>query len=134
MRFVQRLTVAVGSTERSPSTTRIRLIKGTITNIEIEFRPGCAWYVYVVIRDRILQIAPSNPEQAFRADDEIMSFTMNYPMIDAPYDLHLIGWSTGAFYEHIITFRFDVDTTEGTDRDVLLALMSEAFKPFGDKQ
>ena len=133
MRFVQRLTVAVGSTLASPSTGRIRLIKGTITNIEIEFRPGCAWYVYVVIHDRILQIAPSNPEQAFRADDEIMSFTMNYPMIDAPYDLHLIGWSTGATYSHIITFRIDVDTTEGTDRDVLLGLMTEAFKPFGAK-
>lgn len=131
MRFVQRLTVAVGSTQSSPSTDRIRLIKGTITNIEIEFRPGCAWYVYVVIHDRILQIAPSNPEAAFCADDYVMNFTMNYPMIDAPYDLHLIGWSTGADYEHIITFRFDVDTKEGDDRDVLLKTMTEAFKPYG---
>lgn len=130
MRFVKTLTVTANSLEASPSSTTLRLIGGTIKNVEIEFRPGCAWYVYVVILDRNLQIAPANPEQGFCSDDEIMTFTMNYPLNDPPYELILDGWSPGAIYDHKITFRFDVDTTEADDREALLQAMAAAFKPY----
>jgi len=131
MRFVKTLTVTAGATGADPSTTAIRLIKGTLTHVEIEFRSGCAWYVYVVIHDRILQIAPANPEEAFSCDDHTESFTMNYPINDPPYELILNGWSPGANYDHKITYRFDIDTSEQDDREALLLAMTQAFKPYG---
>jgi len=131
MRFVKTLTVTAGATEAEPSTTAIRVIQGKITHLEIEFRPGCAWYVYVVIMDRILQIAPANPEQAFCCDDRTMSFTMNYPVNDPPYEFILSGWSPGANYDHKITFRFDIDTSAQDDREALLIAMAQAYKPYG---
>lgn len=131
MRFVKTLTVTAGSTKTSPSSTPIRLIKGVITLIEIAFPPGPANYVSVVIRESNLQIAPANPEAAFRWDDFTHSFSMDYTMIDIPYELKLIGWAPDATYDHEITFRFDVDTKGKDERELLLERMVEPFKPYG---
>jgi len=131
MRFVKRLTVTAGSLESAPSTQTVRLIKGTLTHIDVGFRSGCAWMVSVVILDRNLQVAPANPEYSFVDDDHTMSFSMNYPITDEPYELTLNGWSPDANYDHVITFRFDVDTQDGDDREILLAAMADPFKPYG---
>ena len=104
MRFVKTLTVTAGATIAAPSSTSLRLIKGTLTHIEIAFPPGPADYVHVVIMDRNLQIAPANPEQTFSWDNYTHGFSMNYPITDPPYELILLGWSPDANYDHVITF------------------------------
>ena len=131
MRFVKVLTVTAGSTIADPSETPIRLIGGKLTHIEIAFPPGPANYVHVVIMDRNLQIAPANPEGAFSWDDHTHGFSMNYKMVDPPYELTLVGWSPDAMYDHDITFRLDVDPTAEDDRQALLDILSGGFKPFG---
>jgi len=120
MRFVKTLTVTAGSTIASPSTDTLRLIKGTLTWIEVAFPPGPAGYVDVVIMDRNLQIAPANPEQVFSWDDYTFGFSMNYPIDDPPFILTLTGWSPDAKYDHNITFHFDVTPVGKDDRNALL--------------
>lgn len=125
MRFVKRLTVVAGSTTTDPSTDTLRLVKGTLTYIEIASPPGPGGYVDVVILDRNLQIAPANPEQVFSWDDYTMGFSMNYPIEDEPYKLTLAGWSPNAIYDHNITFRFDVIPKGKDDRNALLTYLQE---------
>ena len=134
MRFVKTLTVTAGATIAAPSSTSLRLIRGKLTHIEIAFPPGPGGYVSVVIMDRNLQIAPANPEQSFSWDDDTLSFSMNYPITDQPFELILVGWSPDAIYDHLITFRLDIDTSEKDDREALLQAMSQAFKPFGERE
>jgi len=133
MRFVKTLTVTAGSTIAEPSETILRLIRGKLTHIEIAFPPGPADYVHVVIVDGNLQIAPANPEQSFSWDDFTHGFSMNYPIVDQPYELTLVGWSPEAIYDHNITFRIDIDSTAEDDRQALLELLSGGFKPFGER-
>lgn len=125
MRFVKTLTVTAGSTVASPSSTTLRLIKGTLTWIEVAFPPGPAGYVSVVIMDHNLQIAPANPEQYFAWDDYTMGFSMDYSIEDEPYELILVGWSPDAKYDHNITFRFDVSPAEKGDKNALLEYLRQ---------
>jgi len=125
MRFVKTLTVTAGSTIAGPSTDLIRLVKGTLTWIEVAFPPGPAGYVDVVILDRNLQIAPANPEQAFSWDDYTLGFSMNYPIDDPPFVLTLGGWSPDAKYDHDITFRFDVIPVGKDDKNALLQYLEQ---------
>lgn len=125
MRFVKTLTVTAGATEANPSTDTLRLVKGTLTWIEVAFPPGPAGYVDVVILDRNLQIAPINPEQVFSWDDYTLGFSMNYLIEDEPYKLTLAGWSPDAMYDHDITFRFDVTPKGKDDRNALLDYLAQ---------
>jgi len=125
MRFVQTLSVPAGKTEALPAEQAVRLIGGTLKHIEIAFPPGPGSHVSVVIMDRNLQIAPINPEASFAWDDYTMSFSMNYPLDDAPYELLLRGWSPEAVFAHTITFRFDVEPAEEDDRSAILDYLKQ---------
>lgn len=125
MRFVKTLTVTAGTTVTDPSATTLKLIKGTLTWIEVAFPPGPAGYVSVIIADRNLQIAPANPEQVFAWDDYTLGFSMNYLIDDPPYKLILEGWSPDAKYDHNITFRFDVTPAEKDDKNALLEYLRQ---------
>ncbi len=115
MRFVFELTIPAGTTKATPATNEVKLLKGTIKQIEIAFPPGPATLVSVVIKDRIYQVAPANPSGAFAWDDITKAFNVNYPLNDAPYELTLVGWSPNATFDHKITFHFDIEPAGAVD-------------------
>lgn len=132
MRFVYTLTIPADTKITDPTSTEIKLIKGRLKHVEIGFPPGCAGMVKVVIMDENIQISPANPEMYHAWDNYVEAFSMNYSLENTLHELTLVGWSPDTVYDHVITFRFDVDPQSEDDRDVFLSQILAGFKPYGD--
>jgi hypothetical protein len=125
MRFDFDLTVTAATTQSAPAQLEARLVRGTLKRVEIFFPPGCASWVYAIIRDGLHQIAPANPGGSFNADGATIGFEMNYQLEANAHLLMCELWSPLCRYNHIITFRFDVNPEGESDNAALLAYLGE---------
>lgn len=130
MRFVHTLDIPPATPKSSPATKDVKLLDGTITVIEVSFPPGPASLVSVAIRDRLYQIAPANRENFFAYDNITLKFTVNYKLINPPFDVTLFGFAPTTIFPHKITFRFDVTPRGGMDdRTILEQLIDSEALP-----
>lgn len=109
MRFRFELTVPADTAQSDPAEAEARLVRGTLRRIQISFPPGPSALVHVVVLDKLLQIAPVNPEESFAWDDLTFAFDMDYGLTDRGHLLTLQGWSPDTYYDHTVTFGFDVE-------------------------
>lgn len=129
MRFDFDLAVPAATTESDPAQLEARLVRGTLKRIEIFFPPGCASWVYAIIRDGLHQIAPANPDGSFNADGATVGFEMNYQLEASAKLLMCEAWSPKCRYDHNVTFRFDVTPEGESDNNALLAYLAEILIP-----
>lgn len=108
MRYQGELLVEAGSTEAAPSTLRVELAHGTITEVTVLFPPGPAGLVYVGVWHQARQIFPLTPGTAFRGDDHLIEFTERYKVAGVPYWVELRGWAPDAELDHTIQASFTV--------------------------
>ena len=119
------LTVPRRTAADNPAVYTAKLTRGTLTEIRVIFPPGPATLVYCVIRDRLHQIMPANPEGSLNFDDSTVISRMEYEMADPPYELLLYGWSPDTIYEHTITFQFELQpVSKDTWNDFMQYLFS----------
>ena len=102
------LTVPAGTEQNDPEEKECVLDYGIITMVEVGFMAGCQRYVYLCIDDKLHQVWPTNPDEAFRGENYTIHFTARHPILEPPYMLKLRGWSPDASYDHNITVRFEV--------------------------
>ena len=102
------LTIPAGTPQVAPVVAKAHLIAGTLTQIRVVFPPGPATLVYVAIKDKSFQLMPANPEGSLNFDDQYVVSTMEYDLLEAPYDLDIVGWSPLAQFDHIITVQCEV--------------------------
>ena len=125
MRFDFDLTVTAATVKATPAQLEARLVRGTLKRVEIFFPPGCASWVYAIIRDGLHQIAPANPGGSFNADGSTVSFEMNYKLEATAHLLICELWSPLCRYDHTITFRFDVTPEGESDNNALVSYLAE---------
>ncbi len=123
MRLDFDVTIPANTLEIAPTEQLVSLLKGTLTGIELVFKPGCAHLVQIQIFDELLQVAPANRGGAFNGDNDIIRFSMNYPLVDDPFRLLIRGWSDGTLFPHTIIARFDVEPGDTDDKSALLAML-----------
>lgn len=102
------LTVTAGTLQSNPVTAKARLAKGLLTQIRVIFPPGPATLVYVVVKDRLFQLLPINPDGNLNLDDAIVVTDLEYDIKDDPFTLDLVGWSPDAIFDHKITIQFEM--------------------------
>ncbi len=107
------LTIPAATPANAPAIAKARLTYGTLSQVRVVFPPGPATLVHVVVRDRLFQVVPANPEGSLNFDDNFILSTMEYDIRDAPFELDMIGWSPDAVFDHIITFQFDMQPKAG---------------------
>lgn len=108
MLFDYDLTIPAATQQNAPVAASCHLSSGILNRIRVKFPPGPATLVHVVVKDALFQLMPLNPDGDLNFDDEnIDSGVLDYPL-QAPYDLHVYGWSPLAIFEHTITVQFDV--------------------------
>lgn len=134
MRFVFELTIPSNTLSDDPEETEVSLITGTLKKISIGFPPGCAAMAKVIIRDKMLQISPANPDSHHAWDNYTEVFSMNYKLTDPAPLLTLVGWSDDTIFQHVITFRFDVVPSDGDEKSILEALMGATISFSKGKQ
>ncbi len=115
------IVVTAGATAATPVSQVLKLTKGIIHRVEIEFPAGCRGYVSLALKDDGHQFLPTNPEGAFCTDNYTIVIDEHYPIDTAPYQLRAVAWAPSADYDHTITVRIGI-----LRADVLSPFMSVA--------
>ncbi len=123
MRFVYDLVVPADTAANDPERLDVQLFKGTLTNVGIWFRAGPHNQVSVTVQDRILQIIPSAVGTSIIGDDVIYRIPMDYEFEDDEVVVSLFGWSPDTTYPHTVTFFFDIDPIEMSEKNAIQELM-----------
>jgi len=108
MRFVYSLTVPADTAELDVARRKVRLVKGKLTRVLVEFLRGPHNQVFAVVRDGMLTIVPTGDSDALYGDGMKHEVPMEYALPDPAPELILEGWSPGTRYPHEVTFYFDV--------------------------
>lgn len=108
MDFVFDLEVVADTPKILPCRLLANLGEGIVSQVEIAFPPGCANKVFVVVRQGLHQVWPTNEDNAYHWDDRVYSFSENYPVKGGDPLFILEGWSPGTDFKHVIQFSFSV--------------------------
>ena len=130
MRFVYDLVVPADTTPSNPEKSVVPLLRGTIVNAGVWFRAGPHNQVDVVVLDKNLQIVPSAAGTSIIGNDVIYRIPMNYELDSEPFVVTLLGWSPDTTYDHRITFFFDLDPAELSEKSAIEQLL-KAIVPQG---
>ena len=100
--------VPAGTKEATPVEQTLKLTKGIIHRVEVEFPGGCKGYVSLVILHEEHQLYPTDPDGVFNSNGYTIPIDDYFPLDTAPYELKAKGWSPNAVYDHTITVRIGV--------------------------
>ena len=105
MLYEYKLTVAAGKTQASPATTRMKLTKGVIHRVEIQFPIGTRALVHVQIFRGANQVWPDNPDGDIASDGYLVAWDEHYEINTDPTTFTAQGWSTADTYSYDIKVR-----------------------------
>lgn len=112
MIYAYDITTAVGVTAASPQRTSLKVTKGLVYQIEIEFPPGPLGLLHVSIWDGGHQIWPSNPDFDFHGDNGYITFPDTYLKLVEPYEFTAQTWNEDDTYGHQIHIRIGMASSE----------------------
>lgn len=90
----------------------LKVTKGLIYKVEVEFPPGCAGLIHLVIYDGGHQVWPSNPDQTFHSDGYTISFEDTFLKFIAPYQFDIFGYTEGTDHDHTPVVRLGLVSKE----------------------
>jgi hypothetical protein len=94
------------------------LVPGVVTRVELVFPRGCFGLAHVQIWEANHQLWPSNPDEDFAADDEVLRWSEEQPLTLAGATLTLKGWNDDDAYQHTVRCRFAVTEHSAFERQV----------------
>lgn len=96
----------------APMITTIKVTKGLVYRVEIEFPPGAAGLHHVVIFDGGYQVWPSTPGQTFHGGWSLIGFDDTYLKLSAPYEFKAYSWNLDDTYDHLVQVRIGMVSNE----------------------
>lgn len=85
----------------SPVKTTLALEKGVLTSLEVNFPPGPAGLLSVVLLREGSQVFPKSSGD-FHGDDRIFRYNrISFPLLFEPYELYAHTWNTDDTYAHV---------------------------------
>jgi hypothetical protein len=108
MIYILTLSVPASTDRTAPLEETLKLTAGNITKVGVEFPPGCAWLVGVRVleKDRILY--PSSPDDWLVSDGQLLQWSDNYPLVDAPFEVVIRAYNDDPYYAHTLRLYFEV--------------------------
>lgn len=101
-------TIPANTTRSNRRRTVMKMTKGIIHKLEIQFPIGCAGVAHCTINAALHQVWPTNANESFASDGFVMSFDESYEIAQRPYSLDLWTWNLSTAHEHTITVRIGI--------------------------
>jgi len=108
MFYSYNITVTAATTEATAEKTTLHLSAGVIHQIDILFPVNANREVYVKILDAGFQIMPSNPEEAIRANNTVISTREFYDIPVGGTILTVTAWNVHATDDFMISVNVGV--------------------------
>ena len=93
----------------TPKRTVIKMSRGRITAGWVYFPSGPAGLLSLVLLRASYQVAPVDPQQAYRLDDAIATLTPGFDLHQPPYQLTALTWNDSTTYDHTLTISLTLD-------------------------
>lgn len=100
--------VTVANAIRTP----LKVTKGLVYRVEVEFPPGPLGLQHVTIWDGGYQVWPSNPGESFHGDNGFITFEETYLKLAAPFEFQARTWNEDDTYAHTIHIRIGMVSSE----------------------
>lgn len=130
------ITTPANTTQANAVRTPLRVTKGLVYQVEVEFPPGPLGLCHVSIHDGGYQIWPSNREFDFHGDNGYITFPDTYLKMVEPYEFTAMTWNEDDTYQHQIHLRLGMVSDEvfmarflpTLSFDKMLSVLAEAQK------
>lgn len=99
------LDVPANTAERSPASATLKLSRGVITKVGVQFPIGTRALVHVKIYHGAHQLWPANPDGNIKADGFTVEWDEHLEFTKAPLALKVKAWSEADTYEYTVTTR-----------------------------
>lgn len=100
MRYRGILTVPAGTAKADPARETVKVTSGVILEVEVFFPAGQVGLVSVAIHYHEKQILPTSPEVQWIGNDDHITVSEHFPVLDAPHVLELVGWAPDTTLDH----------------------------------
>lgn len=99
------ISTLAGTSELSPKKTKLKLEKGIIHKLEVDFPSGSQHNLRLRILEGGHVAWPRNPSSDFRGDNVLIEFREHYPMTRDPLELWAHTWNTDDTNNHVLIIR-----------------------------
>ena len=96
----------------TPVRTVLKIAKGLVYKVEIEFPAGPVGLLRCQIYDGSFQLWPSTPGEYFKSDGLLISFDDTYLKLAAPFEFTIYTWNEDEAYPHGLTVRIGMVSSE----------------------
>lgn len=112
MIYSSTITTPKNTQATSPVETFMRVTKGLVYQVEIDFPPGSYGNLYVKVLDGNYQVWPTTQTEEFRGNDRLISFDDTYLKESAPFEFKVITYNLDTAYDHIVIVRLGMASNE----------------------
>ena len=105
------ITTANSKSKASATRTKLKITKGLIWLLEVDFPPGCVGLVHVQIFDGSYQILPASPDKTLSGDGRLLRYDDLYLKSAAPFELTIVTWNEDELWDHNIQIRIGLAST-----------------------
>ncbi len=96
----------------NPKRTPLKVSRGLVYQVEVEFPPGPLGLCHVSIFDGGYQIWPSNPDCDFHGDNGYITFPDTYLKLTEPYEFTALTWNEDDTWPHTVYIRLGMVSDE----------------------
>ena len=112
MIYTATITIDANTAEVDAVRTVLRVGKGLIWRIEVEFPPGCAGLAHLKINDGLYQLFPATPGESFASDGTVIGFDDLYLKNSAPFEFAITTWNLDEAWPHTLQVRVAMASAE----------------------
>lgn len=105
------ITTTAGGSKATATRTPLKITKGLIWYMEIDFPAGCVGLAHCQIFDGKYQILPASPEKSLSGDGNMLKYDDLYLKEAAPYELSVVTWNEDELWDHTLQIRVGVAST-----------------------
>jgi hypothetical protein len=110
--YSQYISTVIDTYTVNPQRTILKVCKGLVYKVEVEFPPGPIGLLRCQIYDGGFQLWPSTPGQYFKSDGLLISFDDTYLKLIAPFEFTICTWNDDDTYPHGLTVRIGMVSKE----------------------
>ena len=102
------ITVPKDTTELAPVTQVMKLTKGVVTRVEVQFPNGCAGLAHCKLLHEESQKWPTPPSTSFASDGHAIVIDENFELNTEPFSLKAVCWNEDDTFSHTLYVRVGV--------------------------
>ena len=102
------ITTVANTAETAKLKTVLKVAKGIITQIDIQFPSGPQGLLHIHLNDALHQLFPFNTGEDFSSDFVNITFRDHIPFLTEPFEIQAYTWNTDDTYDHAVIIRVGI--------------------------